>query len=160
MISTAARCSEVCGWGQDSLAAMSSSAPSITAAPLSMVAMRMSCPGQSTKDTCRLRVTGDPHWSQGKLSSLLEPWADHESGRSHFCTSEFGFRYCTWLCTTAARRFGSIGQSLEQLDASKLAYSAAQQTAGVARQIDLDCKYGEGVLRWNTRKSLRWRNPT
>jgi hypothetical protein len=34
------------------LAAISSSAPSITAAPLSMVAIRMSCPGQSTNDTC------------------------------------------------------------------------------------------------------------
>mmetsp|Transcript_49595 Transcript_49595/g.72492 ORF Transcript_49595/g.72492 Transcript_49595/m.72492 type:complete len:238 (-) Transcript_49595:449-1162(-) len=53
MISTAARCSEVCGCGQGSLPATSSSAASITAAPFSMVAMRMSCPGQSTKDTCR-----------------------------------------------------------------------------------------------------------
>mmetsp|Transcript_13089 Transcript_13089/g.31742 ORF Transcript_13089/g.31742 Transcript_13089/m.31742 type:complete len:363 (+) Transcript_13089:311-1399(+) len=53
MISTAARCSEVCGCGHDSFPAMSSSAPSITAAPLSIVAMRMSCPGQSTNDTCR-----------------------------------------------------------------------------------------------------------
>lgn len=53
MISTAAKCSEVCGWGQDSLAAISSSAPSMTAAPLSMVAIRMSWPGQSTKETCR-----------------------------------------------------------------------------------------------------------
>mmetsp|Transcript_37695 Transcript_37695/g.117967 ORF Transcript_37695/g.117967 Transcript_37695/m.117967 type:complete len:209 (-) Transcript_37695:710-1336(-) len=53
MISTAARCSEVCGCGQGSLPAMSSSAASMTAAPLSMVAMRMSWPGQSTKDTWR-----------------------------------------------------------------------------------------------------------
>mmetsp|Transcript_16568 Transcript_16568/g.46774 ORF Transcript_16568/g.46774 Transcript_16568/m.46774 type:complete len:225 (-) Transcript_16568:353-1027(-) len=52
MISTAARCSLVWGCGHVSLAAMSSSAPSITAAPLSIVAIRMSCPGQSTNDTC------------------------------------------------------------------------------------------------------------
>jgi hypothetical protein len=31
---------------------MSSKAASITAAPFNMVAMRMSWPGQSTKDTC------------------------------------------------------------------------------------------------------------
>ena len=42
MISTAAKCSLVCGCGQVSLPAMSSSAPSMTAAPLSMVAIRMS----------------------------------------------------------------------------------------------------------------------
>merc|ERR1719440_1734653 len=52
MISTAAKCSEVCGCGQDSLPAISNIAASITAAPLSMVAMRISWPGQSTKDTC------------------------------------------------------------------------------------------------------------
>ena len=38
MISTAARCSEVCGCGQVSLPAMSRRAPSMTAAPLSIVA--------------------------------------------------------------------------------------------------------------------------
>lgn len=53
MISTAAKCSLVWGWGHDSLAAISSRAPSMTAAPLSMVAMRMSWPGQSTKETWR-----------------------------------------------------------------------------------------------------------
>eukprot|EP01085_Mycamoeba_gemmipara_P005027 Mycagemm_TRINITY_DN10110_c0_g1::TRINITY_DN10110_c0_g1_i1::g.5027::m.5027 type:complete len:474 gc:universal TRINITY_DN10110_c0_g1_i1:2343-922(-) len=46
MISMAAKCSEVCGCGQGSLPAMRSSAASMTAAPLSMVAMRMSWPGQ------------------------------------------------------------------------------------------------------------------
>mmetsp|Transcript_31269 Transcript_31269/g.68394 ORF Transcript_31269/g.68394 Transcript_31269/m.68394 type:complete len:244 (+) Transcript_31269:808-1539(+) len=55
MISTAARCSDVCGCGHGSLPAMSSSAASITAAPLSIVAMRMSWPGQSTKETWRTR---------------------------------------------------------------------------------------------------------
>mmetsp|Transcript_5957 Transcript_5957/g.20166 ORF Transcript_5957/g.20166 Transcript_5957/m.20166 type:complete len:203 (-) Transcript_5957:370-978(-) len=53
IISTAARCSEVCGCGHVSLPAMSKSAPSITAAPFSIVAIKMSCPGQSTKETCR-----------------------------------------------------------------------------------------------------------
>ena len=42
MISTAARCSDVCGCGHGSLPAMSSSAASMTAAPLSMVAIKMS----------------------------------------------------------------------------------------------------------------------
>ena len=44
MISTAARCSDVWGYGQLSFAAIRSSAPSMIAAPLSIVAMRMSCP--------------------------------------------------------------------------------------------------------------------
>ena len=52
MISTAARCSLVCGCGQVSFAAIRSRAASITAAPFNMVAIRMSCPGQSTKETC------------------------------------------------------------------------------------------------------------
>lgn len=52
MISTAARCSDVWGWGHGSFPAMSSNAASMTAAPFSMVAIRMSWPGQSTKDRC------------------------------------------------------------------------------------------------------------
>ena len=47
MISMAARCSEVWGCGQVSFAATSSRAPSMTAAPFSMVAMRMSCPADA-----------------------------------------------------------------------------------------------------------------
>ena len=82
MISTAARCSLVCGCGQDSLAAISSSAPSMTAAPLSIVAIRMSWPGQSTKDTCRTRFMGAPQTSQGGASSLEEPYARWLAGRS------------------------------------------------------------------------------
>jgi hypothetical protein len=42
IISTAAKCSEVWGCGQVSFAAMRRSAPSMTAAPLSIVAMRIS----------------------------------------------------------------------------------------------------------------------
>lgn len=79
MISMAARCSEVWGWGHDSFPAgqadrsssvysrttggegptgsesdlpMSRRAASMTAAPFNMVAIRMSWPGQSTNDTC------------------------------------------------------------------------------------------------------------
>lgn len=46
----------------------------MTAAPLSMVAMRMSCPGQSTKETCRMSFKRwpQPGRSQGGLSSLSE----------------------------------------------------------------------------------------
>ena len=42
MISTAARCSEVCGCGHDSLPAIRSNAASITAAPFNIVAIRIS----------------------------------------------------------------------------------------------------------------------
>mmetsp|Transcript_4721 Transcript_4721/g.14524 ORF Transcript_4721/g.14524 Transcript_4721/m.14524 type:complete len:243 (-) Transcript_4721:19-747(-) len=77
MISTAARCSLVCGCGHDSLPAISSSAPSITAAPLSMVAIRMSCPGQSTNETCRISfmfLSSKPGTSHLGESSLPEPY--------------------------------------------------------------------------------------
>ena len=84
MISTAARCSEVWGCGHDSFAAMSSSAPSITAAPLSIVAMRMSWPGQSTNDTCRsssISLSSKPGTSHRGLSSFPLPYARYVSGR-------------------------------------------------------------------------------
>ena len=51
IISTAARCSEVCGCGHGSLPAIRSKAASMTAAPFNMVAIRISCPGQSTNET-------------------------------------------------------------------------------------------------------------
>mmetsp|Transcript_51515 Transcript_51515/g.117774 ORF Transcript_51515/g.117774 Transcript_51515/m.117774 type:complete len:215 (+) Transcript_51515:525-1169(+) len=72
MISTAARCSDVCGCGHDSFPAISNSAASITAAPLSIVAMRMSCPGQSTKDTCLSSLQLPPS-SSGTTSGVLLP---------------------------------------------------------------------------------------
>mmetsp|Transcript_3937 Transcript_3937/g.9459 ORF Transcript_3937/g.9459 Transcript_3937/m.9459 type:complete len:366 (-) Transcript_3937:451-1548(-) len=78
MISTAARCSLVCGCGHDSLPAMSSSAPSMTAAPLSMVAMRMSWPGQSTNDTWRtsfIFLSSNPGTTQSGLSGHVLPYA-------------------------------------------------------------------------------------
>jgi len=55
IISTAAKCSEVYGYGQDILPAINKSAASMTAAPVSIVAIRISCPGQSTKDICLTR---------------------------------------------------------------------------------------------------------
>lgn len=75
MISTAARCSDVCGCGHASFPAISSSAASITAAPLSMVAIRMSWPGQSTKLTCRINDmrAEQPGASHSGESSLDEP---------------------------------------------------------------------------------------
>jgi hypothetical protein len=80
MISTAAKCSLVCGCGQDSLAAISSSAPSMTAAPLSIVAIRMSWPGQSTNDTWRTRSMGPPHlfWGAGAFG-----WGGRRQGALH-----------------------------------------------------------------------------
>mmetsp|Transcript_47995 Transcript_47995/g.159057 ORF Transcript_47995/g.159057 Transcript_47995/m.159057 type:complete len:244 (-) Transcript_47995:346-1077(-) len=81
MISTAARCSDVCGCGHGSLPAMSSSAASITAAPLSMVAMRMSWPGQSTKETCR--TSSYVHLPTVTTSSVEEPRERKLPGRGH-----------------------------------------------------------------------------
>mmetsp|Transcript_114425 Transcript_114425/g.318574 ORF Transcript_114425/g.318574 Transcript_114425/m.318574 type:complete len:265 (+) Transcript_114425:439-1233(+) len=72
MISTAARCSEVCGCGQLSLPAISRSAASITAAPFNIVAMRISCPGQSTKDTCLTSLQLPPA-GQGMMSGVELP---------------------------------------------------------------------------------------
>mmetsp|Transcript_49063 Transcript_49063/g.98716 ORF Transcript_49063/g.98716 Transcript_49063/m.98716 type:complete len:221 (-) Transcript_49063:12-674(-) len=81
MISTAAKCSEVCGWGQGSLPATRSIAASITAAPLSMVAIRMSCPGQSTKDTCRCsRQVFPSSTNMSGLEEGLERYAPGPSG--------------------------------------------------------------------------------
>mmetsp|Transcript_27028 Transcript_27028/g.71160 ORF Transcript_27028/g.71160 Transcript_27028/m.71160 type:complete len:269 (+) Transcript_27028:545-1351(+) len=58
--SIAARCSAVWGCGQCSLAAMTRRAPSMTLEPLSMVLMRISCPGQSTKETWRISSHSPP----------------------------------------------------------------------------------------------------
>jgi hypothetical protein len=72
MISTAARCSDVCGCGHVSLPATRRRAASMTAAPLSIVAIRMSWPGQSTKETWRTRRMRPPQpgRSHGGLSSF------------------------------------------------------------------------------------------
>lgn len=55
MISTAAKCSEVYGWGQGWFPATKSRAESMTAAPASIVAISTSWPGQSTNETCLIR---------------------------------------------------------------------------------------------------------
>ena len=52
IIYTAAKCSEVYGWGHTWFAAIKSRAASMIAAPVSIVDIKISCPGQSTKDTC------------------------------------------------------------------------------------------------------------
>eukprot|EP00826_Nyctotherus_ovalis_P060707 TRINITY_DN8549_c0_g1_i6.p1 TRINITY_DN8549_c0_g1~~TRINITY_DN8549_c0_g1_i6.p1 ORF type:complete len:226 (+),score=18.41 TRINITY_DN8549_c0_g1_i6:106-783(+) len=83
IISTAARCSEVCGCGQLSFAAISSSAASITATPPSIVAMRMSCPGQSTNEMCRISVIGFLQYTQRVLSSFSLPKDWKHSGGLH-----------------------------------------------------------------------------
>lgn len=76
MISIAARCSLVWGCGQGSLPAMRSNAASMTAAPFNMVAMRISCPGQSTNETWRKRCIVPPHpgRSQGGVASLFDEY--------------------------------------------------------------------------------------
>mmetsp|Transcript_24569 Transcript_24569/g.70546 ORF Transcript_24569/g.70546 Transcript_24569/m.70546 type:complete len:263 (+) Transcript_24569:406-1194(+) len=72
MISTAAKCSEVWGCGQDSFPAINRSAASITAAPFSIVAIRMSWPGQSTNERC-LTSRQLPPSSQGTTSGVALP---------------------------------------------------------------------------------------
>ena len=81
MISTAARCSVVCGCGHGSLPAISSSAASITAAPLSIVAIRMSWPGQSTNETWR--TSSYVHSPCTTLSSVELPRVRKLPGRGH-----------------------------------------------------------------------------
>jgi len=63
-----------------------SNAASITAAPLSIVAIRISCPGQSTKETCRTNwnLPEQTGRMQGKESSLLDPPDMKRPGRGHF----------------------------------------------------------------------------
>ncbi len=53
MMSSAIRCSSVCACGTGSLAEMTSTAPSMIAAPESIVAINVSWPGASTKETVR-----------------------------------------------------------------------------------------------------------
>jgi hypothetical protein len=52
IISKATKCSYVYGYGHDILAATNNNAESMTAAPVNIVDIRISCPGQSTNDTC------------------------------------------------------------------------------------------------------------
>jgi len=60
-------------------------AASMTAAPLSIVAMSISCPGQSTKEICLCNSYLPSHslFSHFGLSSLSEPKALKHSGGLH-----------------------------------------------------------------------------
>lgn len=65
---------------------MSKSAASITAAPFNIVAIRMSWPGQSTKETCltNSNLPGHPGLEHGNESSRPEPPETKHAGRGHF----------------------------------------------------------------------------
>lgn len=58
---------------------------SITAAPVSIVAIRISCPGQSTKDTCLTRFSDFPQslFPQIGRSSLCEGNEKKQEGGGH-----------------------------------------------------------------------------
>lgn len=64
---------------------MSNNAASITAAPFNIVAIRMSWPGQSTKDTCltNSNLPGQPGLEQGNESSRPDPPDTKQAGRGH-----------------------------------------------------------------------------
>ena len=61
--------------------------------------MRISCPGQSTNETCRIRRNWPPHpgRSHGNTSSLLEPAERKRSGLGHFSLSHSNI-YLKYLC--------------------------------------------------------------
>ena len=75
MISTAAKCSEVYGWGHVSFAAIKRRDASITDAPASIVAIKRSCPGQSTNETCLTSwsVELHPQFRHYGVSDVSEP---------------------------------------------------------------------------------------
>lgn len=52
IIYNATRCYAVCGCGQSTLAATSNIAASMTAAPVNIVLIKLSWPGQSQNETC------------------------------------------------------------------------------------------------------------
>lgn len=51
-MTNATKCSYVYGYGHGILAATINNALSITAAPVNIVDIKISCPGQSTKEIC------------------------------------------------------------------------------------------------------------
>lgn len=69
----ATKCSLVYGYGHVIFDATSNNAQSMIEAPVSMVDIRMSCPGQSTKDTCLMRFIVSSHVGHLGLSSLSLP---------------------------------------------------------------------------------------
>jgi hypothetical protein len=72
MISIAERCSHVWGCGHYSLAATSNKHASMIAAPFNIVAINMSCPGQSTNEICLFSTINDPHSSHIASEHFLE----------------------------------------------------------------------------------------
>ena len=60
-ISNAIKCSLVCGCGHFSSAATNNKAASTIALPESMVAIKVSCPGASTKETDLVFFAFPPH---------------------------------------------------------------------------------------------------
>ena len=72
IISTAAKCSNVYGYGQSISADINNRAASMTAAPVNIVAIKISCPGQSTKEICLKRSIGDLQILHKISSSLLD----------------------------------------------------------------------------------------
>lgn len=70
VITKATKCSYVCGCGHDIFAATNNRAQSITAAPVSIVDIKMSCPGQSTNDTCLIKFINSEQNSHLASSSL------------------------------------------------------------------------------------------
>mmetsp|Transcript_6702 Transcript_6702/g.20871 ORF Transcript_6702/g.20871 Transcript_6702/m.20871 type:complete len:204 (-) Transcript_6702:383-994(-) len=99
IISTAAKCSLVCGCGHVSFPATKSNAPSITAAPFNIVAIRISCPGQSTKETCLISfifLSSKSFTKQSGSSGFELEYAQYLSGLGHFGSSHsyiFAFAY-------------------------------------------------------------------
>ena len=73
MHSTAAKCSIVCGWGQILFDAINNKAAIITAAPFSIVSIRISWPGQSTNEICLNNSNFSLHLYHFKLSSASLP---------------------------------------------------------------------------------------
>lgn len=85
MIYSATKCYAVCGCGQSTLAATSSIAASMTAAPVNIVLMKLSWPGQSQNETCLINysVYLHPSLSHLGLSSLSLEYDLKQSGDGH-----------------------------------------------------------------------------
>ena len=73
MMTKATRCSFVYGCGHVILDATSNNAQSMIDAPVSIVDIKISCPGQSTKDTCLMRFIISSQVGHFGLSSLSLP---------------------------------------------------------------------------------------
>ena len=74
IITKATKCSYVYGCGQGIFDATNNKAQSITAAPVNIVDIRISCPGQSTKDTCLTNYITESQVGHLAPSSLSLPY--------------------------------------------------------------------------------------